>query len=92
MTNANPPYQLRLSPEALRSLDRLPQKIAAAIAEFMTAALINDPWRITKPLKGDLIGLSTARRGDYRILMRILDDGIIEVVCIAHRAHVYRPH
>ena len=47
---------------------------------------------MTKPLTGDLEGFRSARRGDYRVIVR-LDDTAHAVVLhrVAHRAHVYRP-
>lgn len=75
----------------MRGLDRLPPKVAAAIAEFITVALAENPQRLSKPLHGELEGLRTARRGDYRVLFRIDEPGrIVLVVRIDHRAHAYR--
>ncbi|MGP3705586.1 type II toxin-antitoxin system RelE family toxin, partial [Gordonia paraffinivorans] len=45
----------------------------------------------SKPLRDDLADLHSARRGDYRILLRIDDpDHTIVIVRINHRAHAYR--
>lgn len=62
-----------------------------AIAEFVTWTLPTNPHRLSKPLRGDLEGLRSARRGDYRILFRA-DENTLEllVVRIEHRAHAYR--
>lgn len=75
-----------------RDLDRLPPRVATAIVEFVTAVLPQNPPRMTKPLIGDLDGYRSARRGDYRVIVR-LDDAAHLVVLhrVAHRAHVYRP-
>jgi len=71
---------------------RLPHKYAAAIAEFITVTLPTDPVRMSKPLRDELAGLRSARRGDYRVLLRLdPDQQLIVVVRIAHRADVYRP-
>lgn len=65
--------------------------MAAAITEFITGALADNPSRLSKPL-GKLSDYRSARRGDYRVLVR-LDEaaGLVLVVQVAHRAHVYRP-
>lgn len=85
-------YQLRVSTAAQRGLDRLPPKVAIAIVEFMTTTLLTNPERMSKPLAAELAGLRSARRGDYRVLLRIdAQPGVVEVVRIAHRAVVYRP-
>lgn len=86
-----PAFELRVSLEALHGLDRLPDKIAVAIVEFVTVTLPQNPMRMSKPLVGRFAGLRSARRGDYRVLLRIHDDArLIEVVRIAHRSDVYR--
>ncbi|GGC07655.1 type II toxin-antitoxin system RelE family toxin [Cellulomonas carbonis] len=93
MTEAEP-YELVLTPPAVRAIrSRLPEAIAAAVIEFLTGALVNNPRRVGKPLRGDLAGIHSARRGTYRVLYRINDD-LREVVVlrIEHRADVYRPH
>lgn len=85
-------YAIELSGEARRCLQRLPAKVAPAIVEFLTGPLVGDPHRLGKPLSGDLAGLRSARRGDYRVLIRIDDDAkTVLVVRIDHRADVYHP-
>jgi mRNA interferase RelE/StbE len=75
-----------------RDLARLPPRVATAIVEFVTAVLPQNPSRMTKPLTGDLDGYRSARRGDYRVIVR-LDEAarLVELYRVAHRAHVYRP-
>lgn len=91
MTGASP-YGIELSGEARRGLHRLPAKAAAAIVEFITGPLAADPIRLSKPLGEDLVGVRTARRGDYRVLIRMDDTTrTVLVVRIDHRAQVYRP-
>lgn len=53
-------------------------------------SLVEDP-RAGKPLVGELSGIWSLRRGDYRILYRI-DDAKrrIEVARVGHRRDVYR--
>jgi len=84
-------WSVQLSPGAVRSLDRLPHKIAAAIAEFITSTLPGDPFILSKPLRFELQGWRVARRGDYRVTFRVLaDDQVLYVGRIEHRAHAYR--
>ena len=84
-------WAVQLSPSPDRALSRLPHKVAAAIAEFITATLPANPERLSKPLRFDLEGWRVARRGDYRVTFRLLeDDGVLFVGRIEHRAHAYR--
>ena len=76
-----------------RDLARLPPRVATAIVEFVTAVLPQNPPRMTKPLTGDLDGYRSARRGDYRVIVRLDDTArLVELHRVAHRAHVYRPN
>jgi mRNA interferase RelE/StbE len=91
VTGRDAPWSVQLSPTAVRALDRLPHKIAAAIAEFVTATLPADPYRPSKPLRFEFEGWRVARRGDYRVTFRALeDDRVLYIGRIEHRAHVYR--
>lgn len=83
-------YQLKLAASADRTLARLPEFAAAAMVEFMTGPLIENPQRVGKPLGLDLKGYHSARRGAYRIIYRIEDDLTVRVVRLEHRADVYR--
>lgn len=93
MTGGDAPWTVQLSPTAMRALDRLPHKVAAAIVEFLTAALPADPYRLSKPLQFEFEGWRVARRGDYRVTFRTLEDArVLYVGRIEHRAHIYRRH
>jgi mRNA interferase RelE/StbE len=88
----SPSYEVRVSSSAHRQLGRLPPRIAAAVVEFITAVLPEDPLRLSKPLTGEFEGLRSARRGDYRVLIEVHESSrTVLVVRIAHRAEVYRP-
>jgi mRNA interferase RelE/StbE len=77
---------------ARRDLRRLSGKVAAAIVEFITGPLADNPQRLSKPLRGELDGYHSARRGDYRVVFRIdEDEHTVIIVGIRHRAHIYRP-
>ncbi len=85
-------YELVLTPPARRALsDRLPEAVAAAVIDFLTTALVEQPRRVGKPLREELTGLWSARRGTYRVLYRIHDEPAeVVVVRIEHRRDVYR--
>jgi mRNA-degrading endonuclease RelE of RelBE toxin-antitoxin system len=86
------PFDVQVASAARRQLRRLPDKVAAAIVEFITAVLPENPLRLSKPLTGELAGLRSARRGDYRVLIDLDEhERRIVVVRIAHRADAYRP-
>jgi mRNA-degrading endonuclease RelE of RelBE toxin-antitoxin system len=84
-------WSVELSPAAIRALERLPHKVAAAIAEFVTATLPTDPHRMSKPLRFEFEGWRVARRGSYRVTFRAFeDDRVLFIGRIEHRAHAYR--
>lgn len=86
------PWRVEVSSPAQRDLARLPGKVTPAIVAFITGALADNPHRVTKALGGQLAGLRSARRGDYRVLVEIVEtDRVVLVVRIDHRAHAYRP-
>lgn len=75
---------------AIRALDRLPPRIAGAVVEFVTVTLVTNPERMSKPLRGELENLRSARRGDYRVLFALDGDAsTLLVIRVAHRADVY---
>lgn len=86
------PWHVEVTSPAVRGLHRLPGKAAAAIVEFITGALAENPRRLSKPLVNELAGMRSARRGDYRVIFS-LDEGQhrIYIHRIDHRADVYRP-
>jgi len=86
-------YQVVFTRSARRSLEiDLPEKVAAAAFEFIMGALRENPHRVGKPLREPLVPLYSARRGEYGVVYRIVEQRLlIEVVSIAHRRDVYRP-
>lgn len=76
---------------ARRQLERLLTAVAPAVLETLGAIAAN-PRRLGKPLRFELEGCFSARRGPYRIVYRI-DDATrtVAVLAIAHRADIYRP-
>lgn len=87
-----PGYAIAWTAPARRALARLPEKVATAAVEFVYGSLAANPHRVGKPLKLGLVGLHSARRGDYRVIYRIDDRGHrLDVVAIEHRSDAYRP-
>jgi mRNA interferase RelE/StbE len=86
------PWQVLAMPPARRQIDRLPISVAAAVIETLDA-IASNPRRLGKPLRFELDGCWSARRGPYRIIYRI-DDATrtVSILAVAHRSDVYRPH
>lgn len=85
-------FEIAWTSTARRSLNRLPEKIASAVVEFVYGSLAANPPRVGKPLKLNLEGLHSARRGDYRVIYRILtDEHRVDVIAVEHRSDAYRP-
>ncbi len=80
-----------LSAGAKRAIERdLPEAVAVAVVDFLYGALAEDPYRVGKPLRFDLEGYWSARRGQYRVIYSIHDDEVlVRVVRISHRADAY---
>jgi len=86
------PFERRVAPGAARSLERLPGPVAAALVEFITGGLVEQPTRVGKPLTRQLSGYWSARRGAYRVVYAVDDDAkLVLVVRIEHRADVCCP-
>lgn len=85
-------YAARLTPEILRTLARVPDKVKHAAMAAISGPLTENPRRFGKPLVGELEGLWSARRGDYRIIFAISeDDRMVVIHRIQHHRDVYRP-
>ncbi len=86
-------YRLQVTAGAGRTIqDKLPESIAAAVIEFITGTLLENPHRIGKALHHELNGIHSARRGAFRVLYEIDDKiGLVTVLRVEHRADVYRP-
>jgi mRNA-degrading endonuclease RelE of RelBE toxin-antitoxin system len=70
----------------------LPEAVAAAVVDLLTTALIESPHRVGKPLRDDLAGIWSARRGTYRVLYRIREDTReVIILRVEHRRDAYRP-
>jgi mRNA interferase RelE/StbE len=82
------PWDVLVMAPARRQIDRLPISVAAAVI----ATIATNPQRLGKPLRFELEGCHSARRGPYRIIYRI-DDAThsIKILAVVHRADAYRP-
>jgi mRNA-degrading endonuclease RelE of RelBE toxin-antitoxin system len=85
-------YEVEITPEGLRHLNRLPEKVRNAALETIFGPIAENPQRLGKPLVGELEGLRSARRGDYRVIYEYLEeDQTVLIHRIQHRRDVYRP-
>lgn len=86
------PYELVVARPAARAIaDELPEAVAAAVVEFVTRALVENPRRVGRELRNELAGIMSARRGTFRILYRIDEDRHeVIVLRVEHRRNVYR--
>ena len=87
-----PTWTLRVAAPAARKIaEVLPEAVAAAVIEFITGALLENPQRVGKPLQRELSGRHAARRGTFRVVYKIhAEDHLVEVIDVAHRADIYR--
>jgi mRNA interferase RelE/StbE len=85
------PFRIQITARAARDLQRLPEKIATACVEFIFGPLSMNPQRVGKPLRDELAGLRSARRGDYRVIYSVLEDEhSVEIVHVHRRSDAYR--
>jgi mRNA interferase RelE/StbE len=86
-------YEVRITPEGLRHLNQLPAKVRDAAVVVLRGPVADNPHRLGKPLVGELAGLFSARRGDYRIIYSIDDTAkVVTVHRVQHRRAAYRSH
>lgn len=87
------PYELVVAGPAARAIaEQLPEAVSAAVIDFVTGALIEDPHRVGRALRNELAGIHSARRGTYRVLYRIDDDRReVTVLRVDPRGDAYRP-
>lgn len=85
-------YRIELTRAAKRALtELLPETVAVACWEFIRGPLAEDPYRVGKPLRGQLEGRFSARRGEFRLIYWVFEDRVvIRVIHIAHRRDAYR--
>ena len=85
-------YEAAITPEGLPHLNRLPEKVREAALAAILGPIADNPQRLGKPLLGELDGLHSARRGDYRIIYEIFEaEQVVLIHRVPHRRDVYRP-
>lgn len=85
-------YEVEITREGLRHLDQPPAKVRAAAIELMMGPVAEAPKRVGKPLLGELAGLFSARRGDYRVIYAVDDEKVLVTIHrVQHRRDAYRP-
>jgi mRNA-degrading endonuclease RelE of RelBE toxin-antitoxin system len=85
-------YELIVARPAAKTIaETLPEPVAAAVIDFITGSLLDNPRRVGRELRNELAGVHSARRGSYRVLYRIdEDERTVTVLRIDHRGDVYR--
>lgn len=85
-------WEVRFTPPAVRTLQRLPPRLADAVLRYCAEPLAENPYRVTKPLGAELAGQRAGYVGvGFRVLIRIDDESrIVHVVRLAYRADAYR--
>jgi mRNA interferase RelE/StbE len=84
-------YEVEITPEGLRHLNRLSVKVRAAVLEAIFGSIAENPQRAGKPLKGELEGLHSARRGEFRVIYEIDEAaGVVLVHRAQHRRSAFR--
>ncbi len=68
----------------------LSPKAANVVVPFIRDVIAADPFTVGKPLRWELEGLHSARRGDYRVIYAI-DLDTVTIVRVDHRSDAYRP-
>ena len=85
-------YEVEITPEGLRHLDKLPRKVRDAVVETIFGSISENPRRAGKELRGELKGLYSARRGEFRVIYEIDEESHVVLIHRAqHRWRVYRP-
>ena len=84
-------FEVELTPEGLRHLNQLPGKVRDAAIQAILGPIAEHPRRVGKPLVGELTGLYSAPRGDYRVIYEIDDDRTVVIVHPVQPRRVYRP-
>jgi mRNA interferase RelE/StbE len=85
-------YELIVARPAARArAETLPEPVAAAVIDFITGSLLENPRRVGRELRNELAGIHSTRRGSYRVLYRIDEsERTVTVLRIDHRGDVYR--
>lgn len=83
--------EVEITPEGLRHLNRLPENVRTAVVETIFGSIAENPYGAGKPLTGELEGLHSARRGQFRVIYEV--DEVTNLVLVhraQHRRSLYR--
>jgi mRNA interferase RelE/StbE len=85
-------YRIELTKTARRALTKdLPESVAVACWGFIRGPLAENPHRVGKPLRDQLEGWHSARRGEFRVIYQIFEGRVVvRVINIRHRRDAYR--
>jgi mRNA-degrading endonuclease RelE of RelBE toxin-antitoxin system len=85
-------WEIVVAGPAVRAIgEKLPEHVATSVVEFAYGPLSENPRRVGKPLKAELAGSWSARRGEWRIIYEIDDTRhVVTITQVAHRGIVYR--
>ncbi len=84
-------YEVEITPDGLRHLNRLPDKVRAAVLEAIFGSIAENAQRAGKPLRGELEGQHSARRGEFRVIYETDEAaGVVLVHPTQHRRSAYR--
>ena len=85
-------YDLVVAGPAARAIgEELLEGVAAAVIDFITGSLLDNPQRVGRELRNELAGIHSARRGTFRVLYRIDEEQrAVTVLRVDHRRDVYR--
>jgi mRNA interferase RelE/StbE len=86
-------YELVVAAPAAQAIrEKLPEAVAFAVIDFISGPLLQHPRRVGAPLRGELEGIWSARRGTYRVLYRVDEENReVIVLRVGHRRDIYRP-
>ncbi|MGD0792217.1 MAG: type II toxin-antitoxin system RelE/ParE family toxin [Terriglobales bacterium] len=86
-------WKIKLSPTALKQLDKLDKPVEQRILKFLHQRVekLDDPRKIGARLQGPLSEFWKYRVGDYRLICSLEDDRFVVLVLrIGHRREVYK--
>lgn len=83
-------YRVVLTAAAVRSLKSVPPRVVEPLVAFIFGGLATNPRRRGKPLRRELDGHWSARRGEFRVVYRLDEQSkTMYVLKIGHRSDVY---
>lgn len=85
-------WRVDFAPSAQRDLNQVSARVGPSLLEFIYSGIAENPQRRGKALRGEMDGVWSARRGDYRVLYRIDEASrSVQVLRVAGRGIAYRP-